>query len=144
MLPTYWNNKGIIEEQMGKTEDAVASYSKALYYDSKLYDARKKLRSLQNKSDLYKFFPATDVYALITKVRFKKPFSQDYDYSYLLDEKLAIPLCRRSLRRIFPHSFSRLTLKRELINGKDSYIPFNEYTQSLLIEKAEVVKKNGK
>jgi len=140
-VATYWNNKGIIEEQMGKTEDAVASYSKALYYDSKLYDARKKLRSLQNKTDLYKFFPATDVYALIQK-SVSKTVSQDYDYSYLLDEKLAILYAEGASEEYSTFVF-KINTEKGIDKWKDSYIPFNEYTQSLLIEKAEVVKKNG-
>lgn len=140
-VATYWNNKGIIEEQMGKNEDAVASYTKALYYDAKLYSARKKLRSLQNKTDLYKFFPATDIYALIQKSS-SKVVSQDYDYSYLLEEKLAI-LFAEGASEEYSTFIIKINTEKGIDKWKESYIPFNEYTQSLLIEKAEVVKKNG-
>ena len=140
-VATYWENQGVIEEQMGKRDEASQSYVKALYYDSKLYDSRKKLRTLQGKTDIYKFFPETDVYGVIQKAS-SKIVSQDYDYSYLLDERQTI---------VYPEGaweqYSTIVIKINTEKGiddwKESYIPFNEYTQTLLIEKAEVVKKNG-
>jgi Flp pilus assembly protein TadD len=140
-VATYWNNQAVIYEQLGKVQEASAGYSKAIYYDSKRYESRKSLRLLQKKTDLYKVFPETDVYELI-KNSATKTVSQDYNYYYLLDEKFAILYAEGAVEQ-----YSTLVIKINNEKGidtwKDSYIPYNEYTQSLLIEKAEVVKKNG-
>lgn len=139
-VAVYWENKGVIEEQMARKEDAVQSFTKAIYYDSKRYDARKKLRVLQEKTDPYKIFPETDVYSLIQQS--SKPVSPDYGYTYLLDEKQSIVYADGA-----SEEYSTLVLKMYSQKGidtwKDSYVPYNDYTQTLLIEKAEVVKKTG-
>lgn len=140
-VATYWGNKAVIQEQMGKTDDAIASYKKALYYNSKEYDSRKKLRTIEKKKELSSYFPQTDIYELIKNVS-PKYTSTEHDYSYLLDEKQVILYAEGAIEE-----YVTLVIKIHTENGidkwKESYIPYNEYTQSMLIEKAEIVKKNG-
>lgn len=140
-VATYWDNKAIVLDQLGKAQEAMDCYSKAIYYDSKRYESRKKLRALQKKSDLYKSFPETDVYDLIKKSA-GKTISNDYGYYYLLDEKLTI-LYTEGAVEDYTTMVIKINTEKGIDTWKESYIPYNDNTQSLLIQKSEVVKKNG-
>ena len=141
-VATYWNNKAVVQEQTGEMEDAAANYRKALYFDSKLYETRKKIRAIENKPELYKSFPETDVYELIKKSYLEAKQEQDHDYSYLLDEKLAIVYSEGAVEEYLTMVL-KINTEKGISTWKESYIPYNEYSQTLLIEKAEIVKKNG-
>lgn len=140
-VANYWENKGIVAEQDGRTKDASESYEKALLYDSKKYDTRKRLRTLAGKKDLYKQFPETDVYDLIKKSATKE-VSKEYGYYYLLDEKQTIVYAEGGSEE-YVTLVVRINTPEGIDDWKESYVPFNRYSQTLLIEKAEVVKKNG-
>ncbi len=140
-VANYWNNQAIIAEQDGQKDAALASYKKTLIFDPNKYDARKKLRDLGKKKDLYKQFPETDVYDLIKKSAGKE-VSKNYGFSYLLNEKQVIAYGEGGVEE-----YSTIVIKINTEEGidkwKESYVPYNSYSQTLLIEKAEVVKKNG-
>lgn len=140
-VSSYWENGGIILQQMGRTGEAAEYFNKALYYDTKRYETRKKLRVLEKKQDLYKVFPETDYYDLVRKSAGKK-VSTDHDYVYLLDERQTI-LYAEGANEQYITSVIRINTEKGIDQWKEAYIPYNEYTQTLLIEKAEVVKKNG-
>lgn len=140
-VANYWNNKAVVQEQAGDDQAAAVNYRKALYFDTKLYETRKKIRAIEKKPELYKSFPETDVYELIKKSN-AEPAIQDYDYSYLLDEKLAIVYTEGAVEEYLTFVL-KINTEKGIDKWKESYIPYNEYSQSLLIEKAEIVKKNG-
>lgn len=141
-VATYWNNKAVVQEQIGDMEAAVTNYRKALYFDSRLYETRKKIRAIEKKPELYKTFPETDFYELIKKSYGETKSKQDYDYSYLLDEKLAIVYNEGAVEEYLTMVL-KINTEKGIDTWKESYIPYNEYSQTLLIEKAEIVKKNG-
>src|SRR5690606_28719741 len=66
-VATYWENLGVELQQQNINGEAANAYQKALYYDGRKYDARARLRELQNKPSIWKAFPETDVYELIKK-----------------------------------------------------------------------------
>lgn len=140
-VANYWSNKAVILEQLGRMEEAAASYKKSLYFDPQGYESHKKLRAIEKKQDLYKVLPERDLYEYIRKFS-NNTISPDYDYSYLLDEKMVIVYAESAIEEHLTY-----VIKINTTNGidqwKESYIPYNEYTQSLLIERAEIVKKNG-
>jgi transglutaminase-like putative cysteine protease/predicted Zn-dependent protease len=135
---SYWNNVGSIQEAMNNTADAIASYKKAIYYDRTNYDARKKLNALEKKPDLYKLLPETDVYALIKKAAVDK----EEDYSYLLDEKGTI-IYDEGASEEYVTYVVKLHNQKGIDSWKELYLPYNANSQSLLVEKSEVVKANG-
>ena len=140
-VATYWNNKGVVKEQEALSEQALAAYKNALLFDPNNYETRKKIRALSNKKDLAKQFPETDVYDLIKKNE-NNVVSGNYSFSYLLNERQVIVYGEGAVEE-----FTTMVIKINTAAGidkwKESYISYNEYTQTLLIEKAEVVKKNG-
>mgnify|MGYP001405697701 CR=1 FL=1 len=137
----YWENKALVQEQTGDLKSAIENYRKALSFDAKLYETRKKIHSLEKKPELYKYFPQTDVYELIRKAG-NEPMSPDHNYSFLLDEKLAIVYSDGAAEE-YMTLVIRIHNEKGINHWKESYIPYNSNSQNLLIEKAEIVKKNG-
>jgi len=135
---SYWNNVGSIQEEMNKKDDAIASYTKAVYYDRTNYDARKKLNQLLKKQDLYKLLPETDIYALIKKA----PLVKDYDWGYLLDEKGTIIYSEGASEEYITYAI-KIYNQKGIDTWKELSIPYNGSAQTLMIEKSEVVKANG-
>lgn len=135
---TYWENVGDIQDAMSKHDDAIASYKKTIYYDRTNYDARKKLNTLLQKPDLYKQLPETDVYALIKKT----PVNKDYDYNYLLDEKGVIIYDEGASEEYITYAV-KLNTQKGIDAWKELYLSYNENSQTIIVEKNEVVKANG-
>ncbi|MET0462558.1 MAG: DUF3857 domain-containing protein [Chitinophagaceae bacterium] len=140
-VANYWNNQAVIAEQDAQMDAALASYKKTLVLDPNKYETRKKLRELGKKKDLYKQFPETDVYELIKKSAGKE-VSKDYGYSFLLDEKQVIAYGEGGVEEYITLVI-KINTEAGIDKWKESYIPYNSYSQTLLIEKAEVIKKNG-
>lgn len=133
----YWENLAIIYEAMGNANDAIKAYEKAIYYDRTDYDARKKLSAIQNQLDLYKLLPETDVYAVIRQA----PANKEYDYNYLLDEK-GVLIYDEGASEEYVAYVVKINTQKGIDSWKEIYLPYAS-TQSLLVEKIEVVKSNG-
>jgi len=133
----YWENLASIQEAMNNTQEAIGGYKKAIYYDRTNYDAWKKLNVLQNKPDLYKLLPDNDVYAMIRQA----PVIKDYDYTYLLDEKGVIIYDEGASEEYISYSV-KINTQKGIDSWKEIYLSYSS-TQSVLVEKLEVVKANG-
>jgi tetratricopeptide (TPR) repeat protein len=140
-VANYWNNLGIIAEQDGKKDMAIQAYQKTLLYEPNKYEARTKLRELLNKKDLYKQFDQKDPYDII-KAAANKTIAKDYGFSYLLNEKQIIVYGEGGVEE-YTTIVVKINTEKGIDSWKESYIPYNSYLQSLLIEKTEVVKPNG-
>ncbi|MFL5789796.1 MAG: DUF3857 domain-containing protein, partial [Flavisolibacter sp.] len=134
----YWNHKANILDQMKKKEEAIAHYKKAIYYDRTNYDARKKLNELEKKPDLIKLLPDTDVYSLIKNAKQDK----EHDFSYLLDEKGTVIYDVGASESYVTYA-AKIYTQKGIDSWKEINIPYNDNTETLLIEKSEVVKPNG-
>lgn len=134
----YWNNKAIIQEQISKT-DAISSYRKTLYYDRTSYDARKKLNMLEQKPDLFKSLPQNDAYAIIKNA---PGIDADHNFAYLLDEKSTI-VYEEGASEEYTTTVVKIYNQKGIDAWKEYYISYNSNTQSLMVEKSEVVKSNG-
>ncbi len=134
----YWQNVAAIQEEMSQKPAAVASYKKAVYYNRTNYDARKRLNILEQKTDPYKLLPETDVYSLIKKAQ---PVA-DQDFSYLLDEKGTI-IYEEGASEEYITYVAKIYTQKGIDAWKELRLPYNSNTQTLLIEKSEVIKANG-
>jgi tetratricopeptide (TPR) repeat protein len=137
----YWENLGLLYEQQGDKAEAIKAYKQGLVYNPNDFDLRRKIRMLENKEDLLKHLPNTNVYELLkaSKTADKEGV---YDWYYVVDEKAKI---------VYPEGIYEdyYTIAVKIVNEKgidywkEVSIPYNYYTQRLVVEKAEVVKKNG-
>jgi tetratricopeptide (TPR) repeat protein len=140
-LGGYYKDRGKIFEAMGKNDDAIKAYNKAIKYQPTDYDSRVMLRKLKGEKELYENFPNED----ITELFKKSPDAKDYP------EDNSIVLLNETKRIIYNENASEQ--KEELLvkvfnqSGIDTWkhysISFNSYTQRVILEKAEVLKKDG-
>lgn len=137
----YWNQLGKIYEAMNKTEDAKMAFAKCIYYSPTNYEAHRLLRKMQNKKDLFDYFPTSDAEALFAKSPSAKEFPEDNSMILLNDMQ----------RIVYPEGATeqKTEIMIKIFNqaGIDAWkeysIGYNEYTQRLIIEKAEVIKVDG-
>jgi tetratricopeptide (TPR) repeat protein len=136
---SYWKSYASIQEQMNNKSEAIINYKRALYYDRTNYEARKKLLSLEQKTDAYKLLPQTDVYALIKK---SPATSTEYNFQYVFDEKCAVIYDEGASEEYITYA-ARIYNQKGIDSWKEIYLDYNPSTQTLLVDKCEVVKANG-
>lgn len=134
----YWESLGSIYEQLKQNDEAIAAYRKSLHYKPANYDARKKLRSLEKKEELYNQIPVTDLYAAIKK---SSPKSE-YNFEYLLDEK-AVIIYDKGASEEYITTVVKVYNQKGIDNWKETTLNYDRGTQTLLVEKCEVVKASG-
>ena len=127
--------------QMGNKAKALDYYRQALALNTGAYSYREKIRELENKADMFSYFPQTDYYAEINK-NLKNPKDTSKGYYYIFDDRRVVLYAEGANEQ--------LTSTAVFINNKDgveqwkeSSIPYNDVYQDLTIIKAEVIKANG-
>jgi tetratricopeptide (TPR) repeat protein len=137
----YWGKMGADYEALKRPDEAVEAYKKCIYYDPTNYSARKQLRLLSGKKDLFENFQKSDVYQLYKE----SPTATDYP------EDNSIILLNDIQRVVYPEGASEehteLLIKVFNPSGIDTWkeysIAYNSYSQRLVVDKAEVLKANG-
>ena len=138
---SYWNKVGSIYQAMNKPTEAKDAFKKAIYYTPTNYEARKQLRKLEGKKDLFENFQKTDAYDLFKNA----PKAEDYP------EDNSIVLLNEMQKVVYPEGAaeekSELLVKVFNQNGIDTWkeyaVAYNRFLQRLIIDKAEVLKKDG-
>ncbi len=136
----YWSSLGALYEQKNDKTKSIEAYKKALYYDPNSYSIRKKLTLLENKQDISKLIPNTNVYEAIKNSK-SDDKEKEHDWYYIIDEKAKVVYPEGTSEEFYTLAVKVLTDKG-IEQWKESSIPYH-YSQRLLIEKVEVVKKNG-
>lgn len=137
----YHENAARLAEQTGDKEAALKSYKKALHYNPNDFDARRRIRELQNETDLSTLLPQNDVYALIKKSKGTDK-EGEHDWYFILDERATILYPERCTETYYTIAV-RVLNESGIDNWKESSIGYNPWRQRLIVEKAEVIKPNG-
>lgn len=139
-ISTYWENLAKTYDNESRTADAITAYKNAIAYQPNDYDSRKALRKLENKKEIFDYFEQPDMTALYKSA----PDADKYpeDNSLILDEEMQKVVYSGGA------SEERCYLGVKVLNaeGIDLWKEYNipqSGTQRLVIEKAEVLKKNG-
>ena len=138
---SYWNKVGTIYQAMNKPAEAKDAFKKAIYYTPTNYEARKQLRKLEGKKDLFENFAKTDAYELYKN----SPKAEEYP------EDNSIVLLNEMQKVVYPEGAaeekSEMLIKVFNQNGIDTWkeyaVAYNRFRQRLIIDKAEVLKKDG-
>ncbi|MBN1783048.1 DUF3857 domain-containing protein [bacterium] len=125
----------------GRVQEAVTAYENALTYNPAFYDARDKLRELQDKSPVFDRFEGADIDSMIQAAPGAEMYPDDG----------AVILYNDAKRVVYERgaSESREELLVKVFNAagidqfKEYWIEYNPYTEKLIIEKAVVIKKDG-
>ncbi|MFD2512346.1 tetratricopeptide repeat protein [Pontibacter locisalis] len=136
----YYAQLAKTQQAMGKKEEAVSSYKKAISFNSTDFGSIKELRKLEDKKDVFDYFPAQDVYALYKAA----PGSDAYpeDKALILHDEVQRVVYEGGAseeKRIY---LMKILNARGIDDWKEYNIPYSN-DQRLVIEKAEVIKANG-
>lgn len=137
----YWYDQAKIKKALGKEDEAKTALQKAIYYTPTNYDARKELREINKQKDLFENFEKSDAYEIFKN---SKPASAyPDDNSVILHYEIQ--------RVVYPEGATEekteVLIKVFNQNGIDTWkeysIGYNSYRQRLIIDKAEIFKKDG-
>ncbi|SFW80898.1 DUF3857 domain-containing protein [Chitinophaga sancti] len=127
--------------QKGDKEKALDYYRRALTLNSAETTYREKIRELQNKPDVFSYFPKTDYYAVINK-ELKAPQDTTKSYYYIFDEENVVLYGEGASERVM-NAAIHINRKDAIDQWKELSIPYNSTYSDLTIIKAEVLKANG-
>lgn len=137
----YWESLGDIKSERKQTQEAINAYNKSLLYDPNQYDVINKVRKLMGKSESYKILPEEDIDAIIRNDKPEEAQNTDYGYYIIHDGKNTIMHPGGATEEYYLFIL-RITNEKGIDRYKESSIGYGN-SQSLLIEKAEIVKKSG-
>jgi tetratricopeptide (TPR) repeat protein len=141
-LGSFNYSEGLIYDAAGKKEEAIACYKKAIEYAPNNYEARKKLHELEGKKDLFKNFKENDIASLFKNA----PKATDYpnDNSiYLLKDMQQVIYPENGASEEKNDLLIKIFNQAGIDEWKELNINYNSYTQRLIIDKAEILKKDG-
>lgn len=136
-----YNTKALLLRAMDKEDDAKENFQKAIHYDPNRFESREILRELNGTKPVLSYVKNTTGYERINKA-LKNDLLEEENYEVIFDEKSYF---------VFPEGasveYGSFALRVMNNNGIDDWkeitIPVNYNYQRLIIEKSEVVKKNG-
>lgn len=137
---SYWSFLGDIYAEKDKKTEAMAAYTKSLMFDPKQYEILSKMRKLQGKPEITKLLAEVDVNKVIQQDNQTDAKNTDYGYYYILDQKDVV-IYPGGAAEEYVHVLIRITNEKGIDRYKESSIGYAN-NQSLLIEKAEIIKKN--
>ena len=136
----FWSALAQNFNEKGNSAKAIESYQRALELNPADFESREQLRKLQNKKEVFSYFPKVDVYEIVKKS--PAPSTTPDDNSLvLLDEvqKVVYTGGTSEEKRIFVVKI----MNEEGINRWKQYYIQHYAMQNFDVEKAEVVKANG-
>jgi tetratricopeptide (TPR) repeat protein len=136
----YWEQLGDIKNEKKDVAGALESYNQSLKFDPNQYDIISKIRKLNNKPDIYKLFPVVDIDKIIKEDKPEEAKNTDYGFYYILDQKDVV-IYSDGANEEYVSSIIKITNDKGVDRFKESNIGYNN-SQTLLIEKAEIIKKN--
>ncbi|MBL0155424.1 MAG: DUF3857 domain-containing protein [Chitinophagaceae bacterium] len=140
-VSSYWEKLGDIKNERSIDAEALQAYNQSLKYDPNQYDILNKIRKLNGKTEAFKLFPETDIYQIAKDDKQTDAKHTDYGYYYIFDQKQVIIYPSGAYEEYYTELI-RITNEKGVDRYKESSIGYGN-SQSLLIEKAEVIKKNG-
>ncbi len=136
----YWEQLGDVKNEQKFTKPALDAYNKSLLYDPNQYNIINKIRKLNGKPEANKLFPETDINKTIKDDKLADAKNTDYGYYIILDEKNVI-IYPGGANEEYCTMILRITNEKGVDEYKESSIGYGS-SQNLLIEKAEIIKKN--
>ncbi len=136
-----WENAAKLSEQMGNKDEALRHFQKSLHYNQNNYDARRRIRELEKKTNLDETFPKVDYYAMLKKSKADGK-KAEYNWYYVLDESNTIVYPERN-SETWRTLIIKVLNEKGIDTWKETSLGYNENRQRLIVEKAEVVKPNG-
>jgi tetratricopeptide (TPR) repeat protein len=136
----YWDQLGDINNEKNRVSEALNAYNQSLKYDPDQYDIISKIRKLNSMPEISKLFAETDVAKVIKDDKPDEAKNTDYGFYYILDQKNVV-IYPDGANEEYSTFIIRITNDKGVDRYKESTISYGN-SQNLLIEKAEIIKKN--
>ncbi|MCD2421780.1 DUF3857 domain-containing protein [Niabella pedocola] len=136
----YWKLLGDIRQQKNETAGALEAYHTALKYNANQYELINTVRKLEGKNEAYKLLPTVDEDKIISSDDYKGADKEKAGYYFLLDQRDVI-LYPDGGNEQYTTSMVRIVNEKGIERYKEVSLNYDN-NQSLLIEKAEVIKKD--
>jgi tetratricopeptide (TPR) repeat protein len=137
----YWEKLGKIYSEMGQDKLAKEAYQKCIEYAPDNYEIRKRLRTLESKKDLYTYFPETNVYDIYKKSPKADQFPEDNSIILHHEVQRIVYGARGAEEKTV--LLIKVFNSTGIDDWKEYSIPYNAYSERLIVEKAEIIKSNG-
>lgn len=136
-----YKSRGKIYEALKNKAKANEAFQTAIKLNPKDYDSRKEIRKLNNQKDLYEYFPKNDAKTILAKAPKSKENPENSAMLLIYDTKKIIYEGGSSESRI--ELLVKVFNQQGIDNWKNYEIAYNGYAQRVVIETAEVLKKDG-
>ncbi|HET8573807.1 MAG TPA: DUF3857 domain-containing protein [Edaphocola sp.] len=137
----YYKSIGIIQEALKDKKAAADAYHKCIYYAPTNYEAREKLRELDSKSDMFDKITAFNTDSLYLHAPDSSAYPNDNSIVLLNDKQRIVYGGGASEEKVT--MLAKVFNQSGIDDWKETGIDYNPYSQRLIVEKAEVLKKDG-
>ena len=138
----YYYMQGLVYAAKGDPANAIKSMKKAIYYSPTNYDAREKLRTLQNEKKLFDYFKPNDAVKVYSDALTNDKYAKE-EAVVLINDKRQIVYPENGAVEEQQELLVYINSQTAIQNYKEINIPYNRFTQRLIIETAELLKKDG-
>ena len=139
---SLYYSKGLIYDAAGKKQDAANCYKLAIQYEPNNYDARLKLRELEGKKDLFSNFKENKIDDLVKNAPKADVYPNDNSIFLLKDlQQIIYPENGASEEK--SDLLIKILNQAGIDDWKEVTIPYNSYTERLILDKMEIYKKDG-
>ncbi len=138
----YFPLKASIYVAKGMKSEAIEALKMAIRYSPTNYAARKKLNELENKKDPASYFVENDIQKLVADARASNGYT-DEDEVCLLNDKKQVVYKEQGAVTEQNELLFLVKSSKGIERFKEMEIPYNSNTQRLIVEKAELLKKDG-
>jgi len=138
----FYYSKGLVYDAAGKKAEAIPYIKKAMELNPSNYEARRKLLEMEGKKDVFKNFRENDINGIFKNAPSAKDYPNDNSIFLLRDmQEVIYPENGASEEK---DDYVVKIFNQDGIEAwKEVNIPYNSYTQRLIIDKAEILKKDG-
>lgn len=138
----FYYAKGLIYNADNEKTEAKEMMKKAIYYSPTNYDARKKLRELEGKKELFSYFKQNNATQIYKDALAKNEYT-DNDAVYLLQDQSQVVYPENGAVEEHHELLIQVLTQTGVNSYKEVHIPFNSYTQRLVLDKTELFKTDG-
>ncbi len=139
---SFYYSKGLILDAAGKKQEALQSLKDAIRFAPSNYAARKKLQDLEGKKDVFLNFKENDIAAMFKSAPAATEYPNDNSI-YLLKDMQQVIYEGNGASEEKNEILIKIFNKAGIEDWKEVELNYNAYTQRLMINKAEILKKDG-
>lgn len=138
----FYYSAGLVYNGKGEKGKAIEQLRKCIIYSPTNYDAREKLRTLEGKKKLHDYFQQNDAVKIYKDAQANVAYAKEEAVILINDERqIVYPEHGAGEEQV--EMLVYINSQSAIQRYKEYYIQHNNYSQKLVIDKAELLKKDG-